>query len=152
MLVLALTAGAFTLFVQPLTPVPAWVAPLAALVLLAPCPWLGYMTWKTGGHARDTTMLVLRNGMLGTDTRIVPRNKIQYATSTANPFQRRLGLASISVRTAAGAGGTAVSLHDVERRDRPRDPFVGRAEDRRDGRRPRLPRTTSSAAPRPTAS
>jgi putative membrane protein len=71
------------------------------------------MTWKTGGHAHDATMLVLGNGMLGTDTRIVPRNKIQYATSTANPFQRRLGLASVSVRTAAGAGGTAISLRDV---------------------------------------
>ena len=112
-LVLAMTAGAFALVVQPLTPVPAWLAPLVALVLLAPCPWLGYLSWKTSGYAHDRTALVVRNGMLATDTRIVPRNKIQFAKATSNPFQRRLGLSSFTVRTAASAGGTSITLVDA---------------------------------------
>jgi len=44
----------------------------------------------------------------------VPRSKIQWAKSTAGPFQRRVGLATVTVWNAAGTAGTAVALHDVD--------------------------------------
>lgn len=113
---LAVTAAAVSayVFARPLVPAASWLVPLVAVALLLPCPWLGYMSWRTRGHAVDDTMLVIRNGVLDTDTRIVPRRKIQWAKSTDGPFQRRLGLAGISVWTAGGTAGSAIALHDID--------------------------------------
>ncbi|MGV8083372.1 MAG: PH domain-containing protein [Coriobacteriia bacterium] len=113
-LVYAAIATSFNLFALPYLDVPVWVAPLVAVVLLLPGVFLGYLSWKTRGYARDDDMLVLRTGVLGLETVIVPRRKIQWARSVANPFQRRLRLASISVWTAAGLGGSANAIRDVD--------------------------------------
>jgi len=112
-LIAVLVTVPFTLFVQPVLGIPVWVAPLVALVFLAPCPVFGHLSWKARGHAHDSTMLVFRSGAIALDTRLVPRAKIQWAKSTAGPFQRRLGLAGIAVWTAAGVGGSRIGLHDV---------------------------------------
>lgn len=48
---------------------------------------------------------------------IVPRQKIQFTTLVANPFQLARNLRSVKVTTAAGSGGTAESIWDIPLQD-----------------------------------
>ena len=48
---------------------------------------------------------------------IVPRQKIQFTTLVANPFQLAQNLRSVEVTTAAGSGGTAESIWDIPLED-----------------------------------
>lgn len=48
---------------------------------------------------------------------IVPRQKIQFTTLVANPFQHAQNLRSVEVTTAAGSGGTAESIWDIPMED-----------------------------------
>ncbi|MDO4502691.1 MAG: PH domain-containing protein [Coriobacteriia bacterium] len=48
---------------------------------------------------------------------LVPRQKVQFSTLAANPFQRLRDLRSVQVTTAAGSGGTTESLWDLDLED-----------------------------------
>jgi putative membrane protein len=63
------------------------------------------------GYALADGHVVLRSGVLNRVTWIVPDEKIQTLHLTATPFQRRHGLASITVDTASG--GSQPTLVDV---------------------------------------
>lgn len=56
----------------------------------------------------------MTNAGLSSSSVVFPRRKIQYGTVLTNPFQRRAKTATISARTAAGVGGTTISLVDVD--------------------------------------
>lgn len=62
-----------------------------------------FMQISLGGYARQTTSF--------------PRQKIQYAFTRTNPFQRMAHTATINVRTAAGVGGTSIKLIDAAEED-----------------------------------
>lgn len=74
----------------------------------------GAVLWARGsGFAYNRRFMQVANGGLSRETVSFPRRKIQFGFTKTNPFQRRAGTATISVRTAAGTGGTTVSLIDV---------------------------------------
>ena len=54
-------------------------------------------------HARHAGHLIARTGVLRRRITIVPESKIQWVGLTQSPFQRRLGIVSVTVATAAGA-------------------------------------------------
>jgi uncharacterized membrane protein YdbT with pleckstrin-like domain len=62
-------------------------------------------------------MLLIRQGGYSQTTTVVPRRKIQWGATQQNPLQRLAGLATVSVTTAAGVGGTRLSLRDLELAD-----------------------------------
>ena len=64
---------------------------------------LRFMQITSGGFSRETTSF--------------PRQKIQYAFTSTNPFQRAAHVTTISARTAAGVGGHTVKLRDVREED-----------------------------------
>ena len=74
----------------------------------------GAVLWARGsGFAYNRRFMQVANGGLSRETVSFPRRKIQFGFTKTNPFQRRARTATISVRTAAGTGGTTVSLIDV---------------------------------------
>jgi putative membrane protein len=79
----------------------AWTAALVPGALLA---WgLARRRYRVLAWARHAGHLVSRTGVLHRRLTIVPESKIQWVGLTQSPFQRRLGIASASVATAAGA-------------------------------------------------
>jgi putative membrane protein len=55
------------------------------------------------GYALSERYFCARRGWLGRSTHIVPINKIQAVEVSQSPFDRRLGLATLSVDTAGQA-------------------------------------------------
>ncbi|MBP5313452.1 MAG: PH domain-containing protein [Eggerthellaceae bacterium] len=47
----------------------------------------------------------------------MPRSKMQFAILASNPFQRHAKTKTIAFKSAAGVGGTMISLYDVEEND-----------------------------------
>jgi uncharacterized membrane protein YdbT with pleckstrin-like domain len=87
----------------------------AASLGLGPWAWLGLLPgglaawlfaqrrYRVLAHARHAGHLLSRGGVLHRRITIVPEGKIQWVGLGQSPFQRRLGIASMTVATAAGA-------------------------------------------------
>jgi putative membrane protein len=79
----------------------AW---LSVLVPGAPLAWfLAVRRYRVLAYARHAGHLVARAGVVRRHLTVVPESKIQWVGLTQSPFQRRLGIASATVATAAGA-------------------------------------------------
>ena len=95
-----------------LTPVLVAAAVLSA-VLLVGLVADALLAWGAARYGHTDRELVLVTGGLTRLTVIVPRARLQRMSVSASPFQRRAGVATLSVRTASsGAEG-------LELRDRP---------------------------------
>jgi putative membrane protein len=88
-----------------------WVLPLVAA-------GLGLVEYGQLAHARDARVLAARSGALSVTTGLVPLVKVQGVTRRASPFQRRLGLATLTAHVA-GPGGdlTVLDLGDPAARE-----------------------------------
>jgi putative membrane protein len=69
--------------------------------------------YRVLGHARHAGHLLARTGVLHRRITVVPESKIQWVGLDQSPFQRRLGIASMTVATAAGAA-VVVDLEAAE--------------------------------------
>lgn len=69
---------------------------------------------RESSFAFNHHFMQVKNGGLSQQTTIFPRKKIQFAYTRTNPFQRLARTATIVVATAAGVGGTNVSLIDAK--------------------------------------
>ena len=92
-------------------PVPPWspavLAPLAV--------WFAHATWRHRGVWLGDHHVVTRNGVLRRRTKIVPYYRIQTVIDSRTVFQRRLGLATVTVDTAGSLslGGQDAAAVDV---------------------------------------
>jgi putative membrane protein len=92
----------------------------AALVAIGVAGLLGVVEYRQLAHALTDRVVACRRGALSISTSMAPVVKIQAASTTANLFQRRLGLATVTAHVA-GPGGdveildtsaeTAAALH-----------------------------------------
>jgi putative membrane protein len=83
--------------------------PLALLPLLY---FISAANYRNMGYALSERYFCARRGWLGRSTHIVPINKIQAVEVSQSPFDRRLGLATLSIDTAGQAytgGGPQIS-------------------------------------------
>jgi putative membrane protein len=80
--------------------------PYLLLALLLPAWFLARARFRARGWARAAGYAFARNGVLTRTTWIVPERKIQTLHLSETPFQRRWGLATLIIDTAAG-GRTA---------------------------------------------
>lgn len=108
-LVIALAASLTATFVDP--------AGLILLVALIPAWLLASAHYRHLGHARLGPYVLVREGFWTRRTYVVPVRKIQALHVRESPFQRRLGLGTVSVETA----GNPLDWHA------PRSVDVGRA-------------------------
>ena len=92
-------------------PVPPWSpAVLAPLAI-----WFAHATWKHRGVWLGDHHVVTRNGVLRRRTKVVPYYRIQTVIDSRTVFQRRLGLATVTVDTAGSLslGGQDAAAVDV---------------------------------------
>ena len=88
----------------------------AALALLpgAPAAWLlARRRYRVLAWARQAGHVLARSGVWHRQITLVPESKIQWVGLSRSPFQRRLGIASMGIATAAGAA-VIVDLEEAE--------------------------------------
>ncbi|HEX6369097.1 MAG TPA: PH domain-containing protein [Longimicrobium sp.] len=79
------------------------------VVVLLPLPWLmARWQYQNRGWALPPGYVLARSGVMNRITWIVPDRKLQTLHVRDNPFQRRLGLSTLVVDTAAGGRQAAV--------------------------------------------
>ena len=89
--------------VQPAGMLAPWMA------LLLPLPWLAAgWAYRSRGWALPPGYVMARSGVLTRVTWIVPDRKLQTLHLRGSPFQRRHGLATVIVDTAAGGRQAAI--------------------------------------------
>ena len=75
---------------------------------------IGTVIWaKDSSFAINRRFMRVRNSGLSSESVTFLRSKIQFGFSKQNPLQRLAKTATINARTAAGIGGTTISLIDV---------------------------------------
>ena len=87
-------------------------AAVLSLVLLAALVLDALRGWGAARYGHTDRELVLVSGGLTRLTVIAPRGRLQRVELRANPFQRRAGVATVSVRTAAERAD-GLGLRDV---------------------------------------
>lgn len=96
--------------------VPLWlIPPVPDLVRNAAALWvlvsvaLGVIEHRQLATGRTDRVVASRRGALSVTTQVAPLVKVQAVTTTANWFQRRLGLATVRAHVA-GPGGDLIAL------------------------------------------
>ncbi|MCU1589367.1 MAG: hypothetical protein JWP11_623 [Frankiales bacterium] len=64
--------------------------------------------WHAWGYAERDDDLLVRRGVLIRRTSVVPYGRMQYVDVTAGPLDRRLGLARVTLHTAAAASDASI--------------------------------------------
>ena len=128
LVVAVLTGAAYAADAVVSLPFPPW-----SPALLAPLAvWFAHATWKHRGHWLGDHHVVTRNGVLRRRTKIVPYYRIQTVIDARTVFQRRLGLATVTVDTAGSLslGGQDAAAVDISgpRADGLRDELEARLD------------------------
>ncbi|MGD9484727.1 PH domain-containing protein [Streptomyces sp. TRM70308] len=109
-------AGALALYwLTATTALPAATWWLGALALLLPGALLAEAGYRALGHAVGGRHLVLRSGAVSRATSVLRRDAVSGVRVRQSLLQRRLGLATVSVSTAAGYG--VYTAHDLAAAD-----------------------------------
>jgi membrane protein YdbS with pleckstrin-like domain len=89
-----------------------------------------YLAW---GYLEREDDLLVRRGVLVRRTSVVPYGRMQYVDVTAGPLARRLGLAMVTLHTAAAATDASVPGLRAEEAARLRDRLAALGEARQAG-------------------
>lgn len=111
-LAVALVAGPGVLAAVLLSVVAGPATGLGALLATAVLTGLAVASvarrWAAWGYLEREDDLVVRRGVLVRRTSVVPYGRMQYVDVTAGPLDRRLGLATVTLHTAAAATDASV--------------------------------------------
>ena len=84
----------------------------AAVAAVAALTWLTLgavaRRWAAWGYLEREDDLLVRCGVLVRRTSVVPYGRMQFVDVTAGPLQRRVGLATVTLHTAAAATDASV--------------------------------------------
>jgi membrane protein YdbS with pleckstrin-like domain len=112
---------------------PVWIAPSIGVVLFA----FAALTWTLAGrraraigYLERKDDLLIRKGVLIRRMMLVPYGRLQFLDVQAGPLERMLGLASLKLTTAAGAGNAALPGLAPEEAARLRDQLSARCDAR----------------------
>lgn len=89
-----------------------WAGILVIPIIVLAAGTAAWLRYRAMGYCELDEFVLARSGVLTRRCWVVPRDKIQFVELNQTPFQHRLGLASLTVHTAGGAGGQA-SIVDV---------------------------------------
>ncbi|MCA1712076.1 MAG: PH domain-containing protein [Actinobacteria bacterium] len=64
--------------------------------------------WRAWGYAERDDDLLVRRGVLVRRLSVVPYGRMQYVDVTAGPLDRRLGIARVTLHTAAAASDASI--------------------------------------------
>ena len=91
------------------------------------------MCIRDRAYAEREDDLLLRRGVVFRRTSVVPYGRMQYVDVTAGPLDRRLGLASVVLHTAAAATDASIPGLGAREADRLRDRLAALGEARAAG-------------------
>lgn len=114
-------------------PVEAAAALLPGLVLLGLALLAVERRFHAWGYLERQDDLVVRRGVLVRRTSVVPYGRMQYVDVTAGPLDRRLGLATVTLHTAAAATDAYVPGLRADEAARLRDRLAALGEARQAG-------------------
>jgi membrane protein YdbS with pleckstrin-like domain len=89
--------------------------------------------WLAWGYAERAEDLLVRRGVLVRRTSVVPYGRMQYVDVTAGPLDRRLGLARVTLHTAAAASDASIPGLPAAEATRLRDRLAALGEARAAG-------------------
>jgi membrane protein YdbS with pleckstrin-like domain len=89
--------------------------------------------WLAWGYAERDEDLLVRRGVLVRRTSVVPYGRMQYVDVTAGPLDRRLGLARVTLHTAAAASDASIPGLPAAEATRLRDRLAALGEARASG-------------------
>ncbi len=89
--------------------------------------------WAAWGYLEREDDLLVRRGVLVRRTSVVPYGRMQYVDVTAGPLDRRLGLATVTLHTAAAATDARVPGLLAAEANRLRDRLAALGEARQAG-------------------
>ncbi len=114
-------------------PVEAAAGLAAGLVLLGLTLLAVERRWRAWGYLEREDDLVVRRGVLVHRTSVVPYGRMQYVDVTAGPLDRRLGIATVTLHTAAAATDAFVPGLLADEASRLRDRLAALGEARQAG-------------------
>jgi membrane protein YdbS with pleckstrin-like domain len=123
-------AGLALWLAGPVEALAALLVGLCALGLLLVAVERGWRAW---GYLEREDDLLVRRGVLVRRTSVVPYGRMQYVDVTAGPLDRRLGLATVTLHTAAAATDAHVPGLLAEEATRLRDRLAALGEARQAG-------------------
>ncbi|MEU8972693.1 PH domain-containing protein [Streptomyces monashensis] len=128
--VLALAAG----LLPGLFAGPAWaVFALLPLVCAAWCWRLLGRNWRSWRYAERADDLLISRGVLWREETVVPYGRMQLVEVTSGPVERRFGLATVQLHTAAAATDATIPGLDPAEAERLRDRLTELGEARSAG-------------------
>ena len=89
--------------------------------------------WLAWGYAERDEDLLVRRGVLVRRTSVVPYGRMQYVDVTGGPLDRRLGLARVTLHTAAAASDASIPGLPAAEATRLRDRLAALGEARAAG-------------------
>jgi membrane protein YdbS with pleckstrin-like domain len=89
--------------------------------------------WLAWGYAERDEDLLVRRGVLVRRTSVVPYGRMQYVDVTAGPLDRRLGIARVTLHTAAAASDASIPGLPAAEATRLRDRLAALGEARAAG-------------------
>ena len=108
----------------------------AILVTAAATGWLldaVQRRWAAWGYVEREDDLLVRHGVLVRRTSLVPYGRMQYVDVTSGPLDRRLGLATVTMHTAAAASDASIPGLRADEAARLRDRLAALGEARQAG-------------------
>ena len=114
-------------------PLEAAAGAAAGLVLLGLTLLAVERRWRAWGYLEREDDLVVRRGVLVHRTSVVPYGRMQYVDVTAGPLDRRLGIATVTLHTAAAATDAFVPGLLADEATRLRDRLAALGEARQAG-------------------
>ncbi|MGJ5754215.1 hypothetical protein FB563_2371 [Streptomyces puniciscabiei] len=113
---------------------PAWAAfALVPVVGAAWCWRLVGRNWRSWRYAERADDLLISRGVLWREETVVPYGRMQLVEVTSGPLERRFGLATVQLHTAAAATDATIPGLDPAEAERLRDRLTELGEARSAG-------------------
>ncbi|MFD7033324.1 PH domain-containing protein [Streptomyces sp. NPDC059917] len=113
---------------------PAWAA--FALVWIAATGWCWVLlgrNWRSWKYAERADDLLISRGVMWRQETVVPYGRMQLVEVTSGPLERRFGLASVQLHTAAATTDATIPGLDPREAERLRDRLTELGEARSAG-------------------
>ncbi|MGW1810647.1 PH domain-containing protein [Streptomyces sp. NPDC002078] len=113
---------------------PAWASfALVPVACAAWCWWLVGRNWRSWRYAERADNLLISRGVLWREETVVPYGRMQLVEVTSGPVERRFGLATVQLHTAAAATDATIPGLDPAEAERLRDRLTELGEARSAG-------------------
>lgn len=133
LVIVPLTLIAIAAFVANDAPIGAAVALAIGAVAWGWCAFVIGRRWRSWAYAEREGDLLIRRGVLIRRLTVVPYGRMQFVDVTQGPLDRRFGLSTVTLHTAAARSDASIPLLRTEEAHRLRDRLVALGDARAAG-------------------